>query len=921
VKPCCHLDAAAAAARCGASSLAAMGAEPRDVGLNDLSLEYSYADLQQATRNFDANCQIGHGSFGGVYRGIQRDGTEVAIKALDVPEESGFEEEVRVLSKFRHPNLVILMGFARESSRRFLVYELLAGGDVYRRLQKSCLENVTFSWRQRISVAFDAACGLSHLHHASPKVFHRDIKSPNILLDRNGTAKMADFGLACLSQSSAHKVKQASGTVGYACPLYVQRGVVDEGSEVYSFGIVMLELLTASPPAYVSQGKDGSQQYQFLVTHLNGDVRVALNMADPKAQWPQQVGMDFATLALRAITMTEEHRPGFAHIVNELRGLRDLPDPHGTQSMPSLVPTQVVSGMSSGSRYHEHNRVFGSSMTNGQGGHHAGGQVLLGVSAAGVPVLAQQSTQPHRHLLVQQPAAVVYQHQQMMMDSPWSVTQTFRVCGVGEESVFLGQARLLDRHTITSVSMAVEHLNYGMLSCPEGFCIVWSASNRFYYILFRPELKDFAYSKFKSRDEESLDAAVMMQHKIDAMKLDALMGVGPVISHARSLLWTLECIYSEGTSLQGLAQEQRSLMHCQEPGAAGIKDLRVGRLFQEEFLATVVQDEQNRSQLSREHFQIWAVAEDPGSPSKPGQEPIPCCFFLTNVNVNGTIVNGQHVHSTNEQVPLHDGDLIALPRIDRQPGSDTVKLTPWLQFRFDLSRSILKDGDPVQRSEEAEVANDPWLTWFPQRSSNSDASRGTGLEYTEFHEKHGSEPACLGTSFVGVGMTPLFVLEVGGPAVRQGAASELRRIVHGAPIHVEESGEWCPPLLLGRGQQSGFWQRLLIEEAYNSLSRQHLQIEVCSGSGSVKENSEDVEFNVRNLSDLNPIRVCARAEDGFDACPALAQGEKRRLRHGDTIVVNPSKEHMLFLVFEHLSSGKLEVASVGTSGIHKPEGR
>merc|ERR1719453_2680241 len=109
-------------------------------------------------------------------------------------------------------------------------------------------------------------------------------------------------------------------------------------------------------------------------------------------------------------------------------------------------------------------------------------------------------------------------------------------------------------------------------------------------------------------------------------------------------------------------------------------------------------------------------------------------------------------------------------------------------------------------------------------------------------------------------MTPLFVLEVGGPAVRPGAAAELRRIVHGVPTHTEEF-EMCPPLLLGRAQQSGFWQRLLCDEAYNSLSRQHLQIEVYSGSSSGKDGSEEeVDFCVRNLSDLNPIRVCTKVE-------------------------------------------------------------
>merc|ERR1719158_2403049 len=172
------------------------------------------------------------------------------------------------------------MGFGRESSRRFLVYELLSGGDVHKRLQRSRIDQGPFMWRQRVSAAFDAACGLSHLHHATPKVFHRDIKSSNILLDRNGTAKMADFGLACLSHAREHKVAQPSGTLGYVCPFYVAREVVTEGSEVYSFGIVLLEALTAQPPAYMVQAADGSTQYNFLVTHIGGDCNMALRLID-----------------------------------------------------------------------------------------------------------------------------------------------------------------------------------------------------------------------------------------------------------------------------------------------------------------------------------------------------------------------------------------------------------------------------------------------------------------------------------------------------------------------------------------------------------------------------------------------------------------------------------------------------------------
>jgi len=309
---------------------------PADISLNKYSLEYQHSELQRATDNFDQRHRLGKGAFGAVYRGLRPDGTEIAVKVMDVPEEGGFEDEVRVLSKFRHPNLVILMGFARHGKQRFLVYELLAGGDVFKRLQQSCREDVPFLWRNRISAVYDAACGLSHLHNSKPKAFHRDIKSANILLDRNGTAKMADFGLACLSHTQARHVEQASGTPGYACPLYARRNIVTEGSEVYSFGVVLLELLTASAPAWTTRAADGGKEYHFLVSVIDGDVRATQQLVDRKALWPQSVALAVGVLALRCTHTSEEIRPNFAEIVSLLRSLRDLPDSQAPPAVQGL---------------------------------------------------------------------------------------------------------------------------------------------------------------------------------------------------------------------------------------------------------------------------------------------------------------------------------------------------------------------------------------------------------------------------------------------------------------------------------------------------------------------------------------------------------------------------------------------------------
>lgn len=307
---------------------------PTDANLNSLSQEYLYEDVHAATEAFSASSRLGQGTYGSVYQGTLRDGTEVAVKQLSKPNESGFREEVEVLSKFRHPNLVILMGFARHAQERYLIYELLPGGDVCARLQK----DTTFTWLPRIHVACDSALGLSHLHCARPQVFHRDIKTQNILMDRNGTGKMADFGLALLAQPgcSDASVEHTSGTVGYADPLYIRTGVVTEGSEVYSFGMVLLELLTRRPPAL--QHVSGRIEYQFV--HLEGELSRVKAMLDPRAMWPVIVSTGLGELALRCISKQEVNRPSFINIVKQLRQLiRENPNssPSGTPPAPAAA--------------------------------------------------------------------------------------------------------------------------------------------------------------------------------------------------------------------------------------------------------------------------------------------------------------------------------------------------------------------------------------------------------------------------------------------------------------------------------------------------------------------------------------------------------------------------------------------------------
>ncbi|CAE7394372.1 unnamed protein product [Symbiodinium natans] len=307
--------------------------------LSGISLRYDYEELKVATRDWSKSRQLGSGSYGAVFKGEMEDGTEVAIKMIDLgalgaagqtEDMAGFEEEVKNLSKFRHPNLVTLIGWGKHEQFRYLVYELMTGGDVYDRLLKSRKRDhpVPFLWCDRVSALLDAASGLSHMHNSKPKAFHRDIKAANILLDRHGTAKMADFGLSCTSSGKGQrghqvKVKTISGTPGYACPIYARTGTVTEFSEVYSFGMVILEVLTSIPPATADPSKPGGIAYPIeaqLLPGSAGAVERCVQAADRTAAWPKGLPEDLASLGIRCVNASdEESRPRFVEVVRSLR--------------------------------------------------------------------------------------------------------------------------------------------------------------------------------------------------------------------------------------------------------------------------------------------------------------------------------------------------------------------------------------------------------------------------------------------------------------------------------------------------------------------------------------------------------------------------------------------------------------------------
>ncbi|KAK4263725.1 hypothetical protein QN277_029102 [Acacia crassicarpa] len=225
-------------------------------GLGNSRTWFTYEELVKATNGFAPRNLLGEGGFGSVYKGSLPDGREVAVKQLKIGGGQGereFKAEVEIISRIHHRHLVSLVGYCVLDTRRLLVYDYVPNKTLYHHLHGEGMP--VLSWEKRVKIAVGAARGIAYLHEdCNPRIIHRDIKSSNILLDYNFDAQVSDFGLAKLTiDTVSHISTRVMGTFGYVAPEYASSGRLTEKSDVFSFGVVLLELITGRKPVDASQ--------------------------------------------------------------------------------------------------------------------------------------------------------------------------------------------------------------------------------------------------------------------------------------------------------------------------------------------------------------------------------------------------------------------------------------------------------------------------------------------------------------------------------------------------------------------------------------------------------------------------------------------------------------------------------------------
>lgn len=295
------------------------------------NLVISVQVLRDVTKNFAPENELGRGGFGVVYKGELDDGTKIAVKRMEAGVISNkaldeFRSEIAVLSKVRHRHLVSLLGFCIEGNERILVYEYMSEGALSQHLfQWKKLHLEPLSWKRRLNIALDVARGMEYLHTLAHQSFiHRDLKPSNILLGYDFRAKVSDFGLVKLAPDGEKSIiTRLAGTFGYLAPEYAVTGKITTKADVFSFGVVLMELLTGM----MALDDDRPEESQYLVAwfwRIKSSKEKLMAAVDPSLGIKEEISESIsiiAELAGHCTTREPGQRPDMGHAVNVLASL------------------------------------------------------------------------------------------------------------------------------------------------------------------------------------------------------------------------------------------------------------------------------------------------------------------------------------------------------------------------------------------------------------------------------------------------------------------------------------------------------------------------------------------------------------------------------------------------------------------------
>ncbi|KAG0620203.1 hypothetical protein M758_4G197700 [Ceratodon purpureus] len=330
---------------------------------------YTLDDLKRATSNFSKEHEIGSGGFGKVFSGKFPGNKTLAIKRASISTSANgqtqFRNEVLLLSRLHHKNLVRLEGFCDENDLQILVYEFMRNGNLHNHLFRKSAGKY-LNWYKRLEIAVQIAQGLEYLHSfADPPVIHRDVKPSNILLDDNLVAKVADFGISKESpELHTHVSTHPAGTIGYFDPEYFTTQKLTTASDVYSYGVVLLELLTGQKVIdHVSRGEEYNLIKWVEPRLRDGGIDL---IVDPKLEgnYSREIFQQMAELALHCSASEKKDRPTMKAVVIQLEPLlQEADQPQPTSHMVWIDPSD--------STYTPDNESIFTGSTTGSSSNHS----------------------------------------------------------------------------------------------------------------------------------------------------------------------------------------------------------------------------------------------------------------------------------------------------------------------------------------------------------------------------------------------------------------------------------------------------------------------------------------------------------------------------------------------------------------------